>query len=38
VDHPQLWGEGDEPLLRAVVEVALEPLPLGVARRDDAGA
>ena len=28
----------DEPLLRAVVEVALEPPALGVARLDDAGA
>ena len=28
--------ERDEPLLRAVVEVALEPPPLGVARLDDA--
>ncbi len=30
--------DADEVLLRAVVEVALEPLPLGVARQDDAGA
>ena len=28
----------DEPLLRAVVEVPLEPLPCLVRRRDDAGA
>ena len=30
----QLQGEGDEPLLGAVVEVALEPPALGVARFD----
>ena len=30
--------DADEVLLRAVVEVPLEPLPLGVARRDDARA
>ena len=30
--------ERDEPLLGAVVEVALEPAPLGVAGLDDAGA
>ena len=33
----QLDGEGDEVLLGAVVEVALELAPLGVAGRDDAG-
>ena len=32
----QLDGEGDEMLLGAVVEVALELAPLGVAGRDDA--
>ncbi len=31
-------GDGDEVLLGAVVEVALEALPLGVAGRDDAGS
>ena len=35
VDEPQLEGEGDEPLLRAVVEVALEALALGVADLDE---
>ena len=35
-DHPQLQRERDEPLLRAVVQVALEPAALGVAGRDDA--
>ena len=34
----QLDGERDEVLLRAVVQVALELAPLGVAGRDDAGA
>ena len=36
--QPQHQRQRDEPLLRAVVEVALQPPPLGVARRDDAGA
>ena len=36
LDHPQLERDGDEPLLRAVVEVALEPPPLRVAGGDDA--
>ena len=36
LDQPQLQGEGDQPLLRAVVQVALEPAPLGVAGRDQA--
>ena len=36
VGDPQPDRERDEPLLRAVVEVALEPLPLGVAGGDDA--
>ena len=36
LDHPQLKGDGDEPLLRAVVEVALQPPPLRVAGGDDA--
>ena len=35
-DQPQLHGERDEPLLRAVVQVALQPPPLGVAGGDDA--
>ena len=35
-EHPQLERERDEPLLGAVVQVALEPAPLGVAGRDDA--
>jgi hypothetical protein len=30
--------QGDEPLLRAVVEVALDPPPLGVAGLEDARA
>ena len=34
-EHPQLQRERDEPLLRAVVQVALEPAALGVAGRDD---
>ena len=34
----QRQRESDEPLLGAVVEVALEPLPLGVAGLDDARA
>ena len=36
LDQPQLQRERDEPLLRAVVQVALEPPALGVAGRDDA--
>ena len=35
-DQPQLHGQGHQPLLRAIVQVALEPPPLGVARGDDA--
>ena len=35
-EHPQLQRERDEPLLGAVVQVALEPAALGVAGRDDA--
>ena len=35
LQQPQLERERDEPLLGAVVEVALEPPALGVARRDD---
>ena len=34
--EPQGDGEPDEPLLRAVVEVALEPAPLGIGRLHDA--
>ena len=34
--EPQVVGERQQPLLRAVVEVALEPAPLGVAGLDDA--
>ena len=34
--QPQRQRERDQPLLRAVVEVALEPPPRVVARRDDA--
>src|SRR5213078_2248298 len=33
--QPQRERERDEPLLRAVVEVALEPAPLGVLRLDE---
>src|SRR4051794_41830416 len=36
LDHPQLERDRDESLLRAVVEVALEPAPLRVAGGDDA--
>ena len=36
LDHPQLERDGDEPLLRAVVEVALQPPPFRVAGGDDA--
>ena len=35
LDHAQLQRQGDEPLLRSVVEVALEPPPLRVAGGDD---
>ena len=34
--HAQVQGEGDEALLGAVVEVALESPPLGVGGVDDA--
>jgi hypothetical protein len=37
VDDPQADRQRDQPLLRTVVEVALEPPALPVARRDDAG-
>ena len=36
LEEAQLHGEGDEALLGAVVEVALEALALGVAGRDEA--
>ena len=36
--EPEVVGEGEEPLLRPVVEVALEPAPRGVAGLDDAVA
>src|SRR6266513_2919985 len=36
--EPQGEREGDEPLLRAVVEVALEPAAFRVRRLDDARA
>ena len=36
VDHPELQRHRDEPLLRAVVEVALQPPAFGVAGGDDA--
>jgi hypothetical protein len=36
LDQLELEREGDEPLLGAVVQVGLEPAPLGVARRDEA--
>ena len=36
LDHPQLQRDRDESLLRAVVQVALEPAPLCVAGGDDA--
>ena len=35
LEQPQLQRDRDEPLLRAVVQVALEPPALGVAGRDD---
>ena len=35
--QPQLHGQGDQVLLGAVVEVALELAPLGVSCRHDAG-
>ena len=35
--HLEGEREGHEPLLGAVVEVALDPPPLGVARDDDPG-
>ena len=35
LDQPQLQRQGDQPLLRAVVQVALEPPALGVAGGDD---
>ena len=35
LDQPELQGQCDQPLLSAVVQVALEPPPLGVAGRDD---
>ena len=34
-DHPQLQRQGDESLLRPVVQVTLEPAALGVTRRHD---
>ena len=37
LEEPELEREGDETLLGAVVEVALEPAPLGVARLDHLG-
>jgi hypothetical protein len=36
LDHPQLQRHGHEPLLRPVVEVALEPPPFCVPGRDEA--
>ncbi len=36
LEHPELEGERDEPLLRAVVEVALEPFSLLLTGREDA--
>ena len=36
--EPHAHRERDEVLLRAVVQVALDPAPLGVGRLDDAGA
>ena len=38
LQHPQLQRDGDEALLRAVVEVALEPPALGVPGLDDPRA
>ena len=38
LQHPQLDGDRDQPLLRAVVQVALEPPALGDARLEDADA
>ena len=35
LDQPELHGQRDQPLLSAVVQVALEPPPLGVAGRHD---
>jgi hypothetical protein len=37
-DHPQVDRDRDEPLLRAVVQVALQPTALCVAGLDDARA
>ena len=37
-DQVQMQGDGDEPLLRSVVEVALDPAALGVPGRDDPRA
>ncbi|WP_433382966.1 hypothetical protein ACQPZX_20060 [Actinoplanes sp. CA-142083] len=34
--QPQGEGEGDDPLLGAVVQVAFQPAALGIGRRDDA--
>ena len=36
LDHPQLQRDRDQPLLRAVVQIALEPAALGVAGGHDA--
>ncbi|MFC4950616.1 hypothetical protein [Pseudonocardia sp. GCM10023141] len=36
--HPQLRGDGPEPLLRAVVQIALDPGPLTVDGERDATA
>ena len=38
LQHAQLHGERDQPLLRAVVEVALEPAALGHAGLEDPDA
>ena len=35
LDQPELQCEGDQPLLCAVVQVALKSPPLGVSGRDD---
>ena len=35
LDQPELQGEGDQPLLGSVVQVALESPPLGVTGRDE---
>ena len=35
--HAEVHGQGDQPLLRAVVQIPLDPAALGVGRGDDVG-